>query len=288
MIETVVHPKVEFVHTPVANYAIQQNRVPIVRKLSIENCSYEEIADIQVKITCDPEFASNWEHQIELIPKNHSLELDVKKLKLSARFLSELTERITGELSLTISSNDEILIKENYPVDILAYDQWNGIGTLPEMLAAFVTPNHPELSKIIKSASDILKRWTGDPSFDAYQSLNPDRVKKQMAAIYEAITELGIVYCSPPASFEREGQRIRMCDTIFSQKLATCIDMAILYASCLEAVGLNPLLIVIKGHAFVGSWLVDQTFPDGVNDDVSLLKKRTASGINEIGLVEST
>lgn len=288
MIETVVLPKIEFVHTPVANYAIQQNRVSIVRKLIIENCSDEDITDIQVKITCDPEFANNWEHRIELIPRNQSLELDVKNLKLSARFLSELTERITGDLSLTIFSNDEILLKENYTVDILAYDQWNGIGTLPEMLAAFVTPNHPELSKIIKSASDILKRWTGDPSFDAYQSLNPDRIKKQMAAIYEAITELGIVYCTPPASFEREGQRIRMCDTIFSQKLATCIDMAILYASCLEAVGLNPLLTVIKGHAFVGCWLVDQTFPDSVNDDVSLLKKRTASGINEIGLVEST
>ena len=288
MIETVVHPKIEFVHTPVANYAIQQNRVPLIRKLSIENCSDEDITDIQVKITCDPEFANNWEHKIELIPKSQSLELDVKNLKLSARFLSELTERISGELSLTISSNNEILLKDNYTVDILAYDQWNGIGTLPEMLAAFVTPNHPELSKIIKSASEILKRWTGDPSFDAYQSLNPDRVKKQMAAIYEAIAGLGIVYCSPPASFEREGQRIRMCDTIFSQKLATCIDMAILYASCLEAVGLNPLLTVIKGHAFVGCWLVDQTFPDSVNDDVSLLKKRTASGINEIGLVEST
>lgn len=288
MIETAVHPKVEFVQTPVANYAIQQNRVPIVRKLSIENCSDEDITDILVKITCDPEFANNWEHRIELIPKNQSMELDVKNLKLSARFLSELTERITGELSLTISSNDEILLKENYMVDILAYDQWNGIGTLPEMLAAFVTPNHPELSKIIKSASEILNRWTGDPSFDAYQSLSPDRVKKQMAAIYEAIAELEIVYCTPPASFEREGQRIRMCDTIFSQKLATCIDMAILYASCLEAVGLNPLLSIIKGHAFVGCWLVDQTFPDSVNDDVSLLKKRTASGINEIGLVEST
>ena len=91
-------------HTPpVANYAIQQNRVPIVRKLSIENCADEDIADILVKITCDPEFANNWEHRIELIPKNQSLELDVKNLKLSARFLSELTERISGELSLTIS-----------------------------------------------------------------------------------------------------------------------------------------------------------------------------------------
>lgn len=288
MIETSILPKVEFIYTPVANYAIQQNRVPLVRKLSIENSSEEDITDILVRIACDSAFANNWEHQIELIPKNQSLELDIKDLKLSARFLSELTERISGELSLTILSNNEVLLKENYTIDILAYDQWNGIGTLPEILAAFVTPNHPELSKIIKSASEILDRWTGDPSFDAYQSLNPDRIKKQMAAIYEAIAELGIVYCSPPASFEREGQRIRMCDTIFSQKLVTCIDMAILYASCLEAVGLNPLLVVIKGHAFVGSWLIDQTFPDSVNDDVSLLKKRTASGISEIGLVEST
>ena len=87
MIETIVHPKIEFVHTPVANYAIQQNRVPIVRKLSIENCSDEDIAEIQVEITCDPAFANNWEHQIELIPKNQSLELDIRNLKLSARFL---------------------------------------------------------------------------------------------------------------------------------------------------------------------------------------------------------
>ena len=288
MIETVVRPKIEFVHTPVANYAIQQNRVPIVRKLSIENCSDEDIIDIQIKITCDPEFANNWEHQIELIPKNQSLEIDVKNLKLSARFLSELTERISGELSLIISSNNEILLTENYTVDILAYDQWNGIGTLPEMMAAFVTPNHPEISKIIRSASEVLNRWTGSPSFDAYQSMSPDRVKKQMAAIYEAIKGLDIVYCSPPASFEKEGQRIRTCDTIFSQKLGTCVDMAFLYASCLEAIGLNPLVIVIKDHAFVGSWLVDQTFADSVNDDVSLLKKRVAAGINEIGLVEAT
>ena len=109
-----------------------------------------------------------------------------------------------------------------------------------------------------------------------------------MGAIFESIANLGIVYCSPPASFEKEGQRIRMCDTILSQKLATCIDISILYASCIEAVGLNPLLIVINGHAFVGAWLINDTFADSVNYDVSLLKKRTAIGINEIILVEAT
>ncbi|MBK6285821.1 MAG: DUF4011 domain-containing protein [Draconibacterium sp.] len=78
------------------------------------------------------------------------------------------------------------------------------------------------------------------------------------------------------------------CVILCSHKSATCVDMAILYASCIEAIGLNPLLVVINGHAFVGAWLIDDTFADSVNDDVSLLKKRIAQGINEITLVEAT
>ncbi len=288
MIESTNLPKVEFIYTPIANYAIQQNRIPIVRKLVIENPSKEDLLDLKIEIKGEPDFVNSWEHRIEMLPSNQRVEFEVKGLKLSANFLSELTEKLAGELSLSISVKEEVLLTQSYNVDILAYDQWNGIGTLPEMLAAFITPNHPELPKIIQKASGILEEWTGNPSLDAYQSLNPDRVKKQMGAIFEAIASLGIVYCSPPASFENEGQRIRMCDTIFSQKLATCVDMAILYASCIEAIGLNPLLIVINGHAFVGAWLIDDTFADSVNDDVSLIKKRIARGINEIALVEST
>lgn len=280
--------RVEFIYTPVANYAIQQNRIPIIRKLVIENPSEIDLLSLKIKIKGEPDFINSWEHRIEIIPRNQRIEIEVKGLKLLANFLSELTEKLSGDLILSISSKDDVLFTENYNVDILAYDQWNGIGTLPEMLAAFVTPNHPEISKVIKVASKILESWTGNPSFDAYQSLNPDRVKKQMGAIFETIASLGIVYCSPPASFENEGQRIRMCDAMFSQKLATCADMAILYASCIEAIGLNPLLIVINGHAFVGAWLIDDTFADSVCDDVSLLKKRIALGINEISLVEAT
>lgn len=288
MTELINSPRVEFIYTPVANYAIQQNRIPIVRKLIVENPSEIDLFDLKITIEGEPDFINSWEQRIEILPKNQRIEIEVKGLKLLANFLSELTEKLSGDIILSIYSKDEVIFTENYSVDVLAYDQWNGIGTLPEMLSSFVTPNHPEISKVIKVASKILENWTGNPSFDAYQSLNPDRVKKQMGAIFEAIATLGIVYCSPPASFENEGQRIRMCDTIFSQKLATCVDLAILYASCIEAIGLNPLLIVINGHAFVGAWLINDTFADCVNDDVSLLKKRIAHGINEISLVEST
>lgn len=80
-----------------------------------------------------------------------------------------------------------------------------GLNVLPEMLAAFITPNHAVISPVIKRAATILEQWTGNPSLDEYQSRNPDRVRKQMAAVYTAITEQQIIYSTIPASFEEYG-----------------------------------------------------------------------------------
>ncbi|KYP12934.1 DUF4011 domain-containing protein, partial [Flavihumibacter sp. CACIAM 22H1] len=157
----------------------------------------------------------------------------------------------------------------------------------PELLTAFSTPNHPEIPTIIRRAAHILGTWTDNPSFDAYQSKNPNRVRQQMAAIYEAIAENQFIYCTTAASFEENGQRIRLVDTIFKDRLANCLDISLLYSACLEAIGLHPILVLIKGHAFAGAWLVDSFFADPVNDDASLLTKRMAEGIHEIVLVET-
>ena len=81
---------------------------------------------------------------------------------------------------------------------------------MPEMLAAFITPNHTAIVPIIKRAASILGQWTDNPSLDEYQSRTPDRVRKQMAAIYTAITEQQIIYSTIPASFEEYGQRVRL------------------------------------------------------------------------------
>jgi very-short-patch-repair endonuclease len=288
MIETLVKLEVDLIYSPIVNFAMQQNHVPVIRKLTIKNTSEIELKNISIEIIPEPEFAVTWNKKIDLLPKGELMEIGPVDIRSVIKYLAELTERIVGNFSLIIKSEDEVLFKEYYSINILAFDQWNGIGTLPEMLAAFVTPNHPEIANVIIRASSILQKWTGKPSFDEYQSLNPDRVRKQMAAIYEAIAELNIVYCSVPASFEDTGQRVRMCNTIFAQKMANCLDISLLFASCLEAIGIHPIIVVVKGHAFSGGWLINESFPDSVNDDISLLTKKTADGINEIVLVECT
>ena len=280
--------KIEFIYLPVINFAMQQNRVSVVRRLAVENLTDEALHNVKIELTVEPEFGTITPVVIETIPEKGTVCTDSVEVYLSAGYFAQLTERYSGYITVEVFAGQESVFKQNYPIDILAYDQWGGISVLPEMLSAFVTPNHPAHIPIIKRAAEILEKWTDNPSFDEYQSRNPDRVRKQMAAIYTAMSEQEIIYSAVPAGFEEYGQRVRMSDVIMSQKLGTCLDMALLYASCLEAVGIHPVIVVIAGHAFSGGWLVPETFPDSVIDDVSLLTKRTAEGINDIVLVETT
>lgn len=279
---------IELSYLPVVNFALQQNKVSVIRDFSIENLTEETINDIKIDLISDPDFITTSTIFIEKVRKNEKIRVEIPKLNFSSTYLTQLTERISGNISLTVSSNNNLLFTNNYPIEVLAYDQWSGTAVLPSMLSSFVTPNHPAILPIIKRASSILEKWTGNPSLDEYQSRNPDRVQKQMAAIYAAITEQKITYSSVPASFEDYGQRIRLVDAVLTQKLGNCLDMSLLYASCLEAIGIHSLIVIVNGHAFAGGWLISETFPDSVIEDSSLISKRIANGINEITLVETT
>jgi very-short-patch-repair endonuclease len=278
----------DFLHDRTVNFAVQQNHVPLVKRLRITNTGTIDLEQLSVVITSEPEFASKWETVITILPAGKTVDIGVVDLLLSPSFLATLTERLVGLLRLSVFHNGIQIYSAQSNIDVFAYDEWNGIQTLPEIIAAFVTPNHPEITRVLRQASDILKEWTGNPSLDGYQSKNPLRVRVQLAAIYTALQSMEIAYCVPPASFEEQGQKIRTPESIRENKLATCLDLAVLFASCAEAAGLNPLIIFTKGHAFTGAWLIEESFSESLQDDVTLLTKRVSAGIQEICLVETT
>ncbi len=270
------------------NYGMQQNHVAVVRSIVVTNSTNEDLSGITVQISAEPLFAHEWTKSFDLLPAGKALDTGAVPLQMSSSMLSELTERIAGTLKLTIRQDEVILFEDFKPIEILAFDEWGGLTILPELIAAFVTPNHPLISKVVTEAAGILKQWSGSPSFNAYQSKDPNRVNMQAAALYTALQNYQISYIVAPPSFENIGQRVRLPDTIFTNKMGNCLDLSLLYAACAEAVGLHPLLIFTEGHAFTGVWLVEETFSESVQDDVSLLTKRVATGINEICLIEST
>lgn len=277
----------QWLRCEVMNYAMQQNFVPIVQKITVHNHSEADLQQITVRITSEPDFADVWSKTIDVIPAGQTVEIGAVNINLSGTFLAGLTERLTGSLSIEIIHNEKVLFHESSPLTVLAYDQWAGLSTMPEMAASFIMPNHPAIPPIVREAATLLEQWTGSPSFDAYQSRNPNRVRHQAAAIYASLQAHQLAYCVAPASFEEVGQRVRLPDAVMSHRMGNCLDLTLLYAACLEAVGLHPLVIFTKGHAFPGVWLVEETFSESVQDDGSLLTKRLASGVHELCIVEA-
>ncbi|MCR5463403.1 MAG: DUF4011 domain-containing protein [Bacteroidales bacterium] len=269
------------------SYARMQNDIPAVRSVTLRNTEKEILSNVRLSIDFDPAFSPGYELIITEIPKGKTV-LDNIKILSSASFLANLTEQIEGTMTLSLELPDDELASEKYPVTLLPYDFWEGVNDAPELLAAYVLPNHPAIRPILLHASEKLQKWTGGPSLDGYLSGDLTRSKMQMAAIYDAIADEEITYAIPPASFAEQGQRVRLPEDILSGRMATCLDAALLYAGCLEAVGLRPLIVIHDGHAYSGAWLTEKSSPYPVNDDSALLRKSGADGINELILVETT
>lgn len=273
--------------TPIINYALHRNGVRTVQNITVSNHTDADLSHLKLTLEAVPAFAVPYEVDINFIPAGKTYEVKTVDLHLDAEYLAGMTERLECELRASLVG-ETVLATTTETVSVLAFDQWSGQPNHPELLTAFVTPNHPVLATVISRAATYLHKWTGDSSFTGYLRKDPDQVLKQAAAIFSAIKEENLIYCICPASFEETGQRIRLCDMVLQQKMGTCMDLTLLYASCLEAIGLHPLLIMTTDHIFTGIWLDEFTFPDAVQDDPSMITKRLADGVNEIAVVETT
>ncbi|WP_303207916.1 DUF3320 domain-containing protein [Bacteroides oleiciplenus] len=273
-------------YLPCINYAMIHNHVPSCNFCELMN--NDEVDWNHIKVSIDGELIKHSESILEIIPKGQNVQINSLEISPESGKLIELTEGIDTHFNLTITISDEIAHQQTFPIKLMAYDQWTGASIMPELLVTFVTPNHPILSRISVKASQFLEKWTGSSALDEYQTQNPNRVRAQVAAIYEALRSESLIYSTVPASFETMGQRIRLVDNVLTSKLGTCIDLTLLYASCLEANGIHPLLVLLKGHIFVGAWLTEDIYHQTVGDDASFLLKGSANGISDIVLVETT
>ncbi|MCF7853782.1 MAG: DUF3320 domain-containing protein [Candidatus Pacebacteria bacterium] len=268
------------------NYAMQQNAVPIIKQIKIENQGLESLRDLVVRIESEPDFTNDWHECIDSIPPGAAYRITEIDLQLFPGYLRKLDEREAGCLTLEVLQRDAVLHTRSLPVELLATREWGGLQSLPEILAAFVQPNHPRLAPLITEAAKHLEELTGTSAFSGYQSHDRKVVQAQAAAIFEALRRYEIIYVNPPASFEESGQKIRTPDQVFGQRQGSCLDLAVLMASTLEAVGLHPAVVLLQGHAMTGVWLDDETFPESCVFEAASVRKRTE--LEELMVMEMT
>lgn len=272
----------------VLTYAIWHNGTHIVRDVCVKNISDNDIDNLIVMVDSNNELIEPFEFGIQKIKPGEELHFKNLNIGINADYLVSLTERSVCKLKVRVCLEDEVLASKIKDITALAFDQWPGLQYTPELLAVFAMPNHPVVISLLQLSSKYLDKWTEDPSLAGYQFQDPNRVKTMTAAAYAAIQQKNITYAEPPSSFEKFGQRIRLADAVLDQHMGTCMDMTLLYAACLEAMGLNPVMVMMKGHIFAGVWLIEESFPDIIMDDPSQIEKRMSKGIREMIVVECT
>lgn len=202
------------------NFAFQQNSIPVLRRLEIQNETENDWYQVSCRIKPKPEWGEAHKIQVSHIPAGTSYILDDVPLTLDLEYLANLSERVRGEMRLEISvseaaSSDEAapeqkcIYDKSYPVDVYANDEWTGIRGFAEILAAFVTPNLEVVEQLLSNAAQFLGKRTGSSALDGYQAKSKKRVYEIVDAIYEAVREQAISYSNPAASFEKTGQLIR-------------------------------------------------------------------------------
>lgn len=273
---------------PFLNASLFLNNIKFVHSLSIENAQDKNSNPVEVRITSDIPCIEPFTYVVSSIPTQKLIKIPLENLKIKRDFLNTLSETEKANIKIELFEQNNILASESIIIKVHPLEYFDGFQVLPHLIASFVTPNHPYIYYLKRKAIEILEEQRLKTAFEGYQSGNPERVLQIMSAFYTAIQSEHIIYSALPPGYEETGQRIRLLNTIQKEKFGNCIDMSLLFAACLEAVDLHPILIILRGHAFVGCWLYDQKFHEIINEDKTAITKRISKGIREIAAIEAT
>ncbi|MGR3436922.1 MAG: DUF4011 domain-containing protein, partial [Shimia sp.] len=266
-------PRLHVEHAERLTYASLQNAVPLLRHIILSSGD-EGLPGGTLRLGLHPVFADERTWSFGPIAPGGSIDPGDLETKLDGAFFDALDEAEKGRLRITAEFEDgRPPMTYEAPVELLARDEWGGIGEMGQLLAAFVQPNDPRVAAILRAASDALAGQGLPSGLDGYQNGDPSRAWAVAAAIWSTVEGMDLRYAVPPASFERRGQKVRMPGRLAEEGLATCLDTSLLVAAALEAAGLNPVVVFTEGHAFAGVWLVKRTFGTAETWDVTELRK---------------
>ncbi len=166
--------------------------------------------------------------------------------------------RITDPGQKTLLGREKVLYEGTDRVTLLGRNDFfwrdaHGRSWAPCILA-FVTPHDRE-----RRVDALLKQAAERSSFKAmvgYQDVGglsrAETVRRQVAAIYDALAAPGYSYVNAPVSMDARAQRIKYPGEVLKDRSGNCIESVLVFAAALEATGMRPVIILLKNHALVG------------------------------------
>ena len=121
--------------------------------------------------------------------------------------------------------------------------------------AQFVNPRNKAVTDMVGDSDGLLATsMNGRYMVQGYQNGGKD-VIRQMEAVYKMMFNMNMRYVSDTFTFNKSTenyQHVRTPDKVLSDKSGNCLELCILYASFMEAMGLESVIAFPPGHAIVG------------------------------------
>jgi hypothetical protein len=257
------------------SYLHYDNKMAVVDRFNIKSLDGKTHTDVSMTVRLTSTETDFAEVLVLQCPEVTSGGADENiNLKLIPSLFNSITANRSAELEFEVQKGDASIGTFTATTELYPLNSWKlGVGNRFDslLIAAFSQPGDPVISRILAKARSIkatLKRANGS-AFDAttsgYQG-DAEEVLAEVRAIYEAIQSFDIEYSNPLPNFNLYGQPIRSPGEILETLAATCLDSTMLMSSCLESIGLHPVVFLVPSHAFVGVWLTENWLPQPVVD----------------------
>lgn len=122
------------------------------------------------------------------------------------------------------------------------------------MFAAYVNENHPLNDQLRREALDagIVTNFKG------YQGTT-QQVVQEVYALWNALQRRGVTYSNVTTTAAESrvvfSQQVRFIEQSVGNAQANCVDGSVLFASLLRQIGIDPILVHVPGHMYVGFFL---------------------------------
>lgn len=229
--------------------------------LGVKFVTSRKDTQIKVTITCDEVMEeSHFSGKLSEHGKEYHI---YPKIKYRFTKLAEVTQATPVSMTFRLQIGNEVdeqtatvMLRPIHDCPFLVKEGELVLNT-SFTFAAYVNEQHPYLDKLLREALDI---GIVD-SFTGYQQGEAE-VVRQVYAIWDALVTRDVRYSSITATSVKAqmvvSQHVRMIEESLNNSQANCVDGSVLLASALRKIGIEPFLVIVPGHCYVGFYVDEQ------------------------------
>ncbi len=261
----------------VVSYADYFARRPLFTSLQVKNEGEEALTGLTLTVEGTGGVILDFEKALEL-PFESVVEVALDNV-LSPLYFASAEEVKEERVTVSIKTEKKVILSKEWTIKTLPFDYWQGTSGDVELLASFVRPRLGDCARMQTEVLEQLKKWNEPCELGSYVGNDKNTVRRIIAALFSALRKNAVLQktadISQPVS---AGAGVK----ILAERAASPLELSLFVCSCLESMGLHPVLVMGEKEITCGVWLYDTCFMDTVSDDVSRLEAYVADGINNV------